>query len=88
MKAVAVSQRVDWIESRSEFRDALDQRLYDFLLDTGFLPYPVPNALKFSKTDLITEWLENIVPNAIVLSGGNNIGELPIWALSRKSEYQ
>ena len=75
MKAVAVSQRVDWFESRSEFRDALDQRLYDFLLDAGFLPYPVPNALKFSKTDFITEWLENVVPNAIVLSGGNNIGE-------------
>ena len=75
MKAVAVSQRIDYIESRSEFRDALDQRICDFLLDTGFMPYPVPNILKFSKVDFIIEWLTNIAPNAIVLSGGNNIGE-------------
>ena len=75
MKAVVVSQRIDYIESRSEFRDALDQRVCDFLLDAGFMPYPVPNALKFSKNDFIIEWLTNVEPNAIVLSGGNNIGE-------------
>ena len=75
MKPVAVSQRVDWIESRSEYRDALDQRLYHFLLDAYFLPYPVPNAFKFSKIDFIIKWLENFAPEAIVLSGGNNIGE-------------
>lgn len=75
MKAVAVSQRVDWIESRCEYRDALDQRLCDFLIDAGFLPYPVPNAFKFSKIDFIIKWLENFAPKAIVLSGGNNIGE-------------
>jgi len=75
LKVVAVSQRIDYIESRSEFRDALDQRVCDLLLDAGFMPYPVPNTLKFSKIDFIIEWLTNIAPNAIVLSGGNNIGE-------------
>jgi N5-(cytidine 5'-diphosphoramidyl)-L-glutamine hydrolase len=75
LKSVAVSQRIDWIESRSEHRDALDQRLVDLLLRADFLPYPVPNASQFSKTGQIKEWLVNLSPDAIVLSGGNNIKE-------------
>lgn len=81
MKVVAVSQRVDWYPERNELRDALDQRLVTFLLVSGFIPVPVPNTLcvptpKGGVADLaINEWLAVLKPHAIVLSGGNNIGE-------------
>lgn len=75
MKSVAVSQRIDWIESRSEQRDALDQKLSDLLLEVGFLSFPVPNGIKLSKTRHIISWLEKLSPDAVVLSGGNDIAE-------------
>ncbi len=81
MKLVAVSQRVDPYPDRNERRDALDQELNRFLLDVGLIPVPVPNLLK---TDVgssaksengVAAWLEQIGPGAVVLSGGNSIGE-------------
>ena len=75
MKSVAVSQRIDWKESRSEYRDALDQRLSGILLEAGFLSYPVPNTINFSETRYINRWLDKLSPNAVVLSGGNDIAE-------------
>ena len=71
MKVVAVSQRVDVFPDRDEVRDALDQRLTAFIASCGFMPMPVPNALG----DGIREWLMLLKPAAIVLSGGNDIGE-------------
>lgn len=75
MKSVAISQRSDWVEKRNEVRDALDQRLVDLLICVDFLPYPVPNTPKFSKTENTLEWLKNLSPNAILLSGGNDLAE-------------
>jgi putative glutamine amidotransferase len=81
---VAVSQRVDYLSERGERRDALDQRLCVWLKSVGYLPVPVPNCLtsklvttaKELETDLST-WLHAIRPSAVVLSGGNDIGEYP-----------
>jgi gamma-glutamyl-gamma-aminobutyrate hydrolase PuuD len=70
MKIVAVSQRVDQIDNYNESRDALDQRLVEFLVAAGYLPVPVPNVLGVG----VREWLTVIKPKAIVLSGGNDIG--------------
>lgn len=70
MKLVVTSQRVDQIADRNERRDALDQRLVEFLLAAGYLPVPLPNVLG----DCASEWLTVIQPKAIVLSGGNDIG--------------
>ncbi len=70
MKLVVISQRVDQIADRNERRDALDQRLVEFLLAAGYLPVPLPNVLG----DGASEWLTAIQPKAIVLSGGNDIG--------------
>ena len=75
MKSVAVSQRIDWIQSRSEHRDSLDQKLSDLLVEVGFLSFPVPNGMKLSKTRHINSWLEKLSPDAVVLSGGNDIAE-------------
>ena len=76
MKLVAVSQRIDIYPGRDEMRDALDQRLIEFLLAAGFLPVPVPNNLLSisSKPYAFFEWLSTTAPSAFVLSGGNDIG--------------
>lgn len=77
MKVVAVSQRVDVFPERNESRDALDQRLSTFLLGTGFLPVPVPNGLALQTPDALHAWLARVSPQAIVLSGGNDLGQCP-----------
>lgn len=77
---VAVSQRIDIIYERSERRDTLDQRLCIWLSNAGFLPVPIPNVLagcdENDQSKLLT-WLSTVKPHAIILSGGNNIGEEP-----------
>ena len=81
MKVVAVSQRVDVFPDRNETRDALDQRLITFLLFAGYLPVPVPNGLHKEMPDgrqdhdALVTWLTVLNPLAIVLSGGNDIGQ-------------
>jgi len=78
---VAVSQRVDVWADRGERRDALDQRLIKFLLVAGVLPVPVPNGLSIQASeglllcDSLDTWLATVQPHAVVLSGGNEIGE-------------
>jgi gamma-glutamyl-gamma-aminobutyrate hydrolase PuuD len=76
VKVVAVSQRVDDYPDRNEQRDALDQRLADFLLVAGYLPVPVPNSLFGASTggEIFEQWITRIGPQAIVLSGGNDVG--------------
>ena len=76
MIVVGVSQRVDVYPDRNERRDALDQRLCAWLNMAGYLPVPVPNGLQETKgKNGLQIWLHTIKPNAVVLSGGNNIGE-------------
>lgn len=82
MNIVAVSQRVDAWQGRNEIRDALDQALVRFLAQAGMLVVPVPNSLVLLKrhghdNSLLQSWLENVKPNAILLSGGNDIGSIP-----------
>ena len=71
MKSVIISQRVDFIKERSEFRDTLDHRLTTLFADLGFVPIPVSNWFG----DNLNNWLDAIGPRAVVISGGNNIGE-------------
>ena len=74
MKVVAVSQRVDILKGRDETRDALDQRLVMFIAASGNLVVPIPNTLQ--ETNNVRAWFTAIKPSAIVLSGGNSIGEV------------
>ncbi|RIX44753.1 MAG: gamma-glutamyl-gamma-aminobutyrate hydrolase [Rhodocyclales bacterium GT-UBC] len=71
MKVVAVSQRVDEYLEYEEVRDTLDQRVALFLAAAGGLCAPVPNRLGAGLND----WLTALKPAAIVLSGGNNLGQ-------------
>ncbi len=74
---VAVSQRVDLWPQRGERRDALDQRLVQWLAAAGCCAIPVPNTQAPTGTAGLAGWLAAIRPAAVVLSGGNDIGEVP-----------
>ncbi|NTW68487.1 MAG: C26 family cysteine hydrolase domain-containing family [Chlorobiaceae bacterium] len=77
---VGITQRIDFISGRNELRDALDQRLASWLIQAGYLPVPIPNTLfdKDNAADLSLEnWLSAVKPGALLLSGGNDIGEYP-----------
>ena len=67
---VAISQRVDFIESHKEFRDSLDHRLSEFVIHAGFIPSPIPNLLE----EKLNKYLKGLNPGYIILSGGNDIG--------------
>jgi N5-(cytidine 5'-diphosphoramidyl)-L-glutamine hydrolase len=75
---VGISQRIDKLDSHEEFRDALDQRLIEWVVETGFIPAPIPNSLvnmemPMSAQSLLYEWIEIMSIDALVLSGGNDI---------------
>jgi putative glutamine amidotransferase len=78
---VVVSQRVELVAARQEWRDALDQRLVSFLLRAGTMPVPVPNGLSAHAPagqkggSNFEAWIGRVNPQAVVLSGGNDIGE-------------
>ena len=70
----ALSQRIDFIHERNELRDSIDTKLVAWLNKLGLLVFPIPNAYDSHHFDL---WIENLSPEVIVLSGGNDIGEYP-----------
>lgn len=72
MKPVIISQRVDVFPNRNEKRDALDVRLNEWVMEAGYIPFPVPNSIE--KLDLIN-WIRRIAPIGLVLSGGNDVGK-------------
>ncbi|MCK0168414.1 gamma-glutamyl-gamma-aminobutyrate hydrolase family protein [Jannaschia sp. S6380] len=72
---IAVSQRRDPTgPPHDEIRDALDVRLAEFVLSAGGLPVPVPSALG---ADGLVAWLAAVGPDAVLLSGGADIGRDP-----------
>ena len=78
MKTVVVSQRVDNYAERNEIRDAIDQKLTLWLSQAGYLVIPISNQLALVPTAQeigFHDWINSIKPNAILLSGGNDIGE-------------
>ena len=80
-KVVGITQRVDKVESYDEYRDALDQKLVDWVVQSGFIPVPVPNTLidttlPDSGQPILDNWLTAVKIDAILLSGGNDIGDI------------
>ena len=65
-----VSQRCDTIVGRDEVRDALDVRICGLLWDLGFLPLPMATAIGDREG-----YIKSLLPDAVVLSGGNDIGQ-------------
>ena len=70
MKRILISQRIDVVQGRNEERDALDVRWAELLFSLGFLPIPVCSALADQP-----DYLALLQPDAIILSGGNDIGQ-------------
>jgi len=79
---IGITQRVNKTESYDESRDALDQRLIDWVVEAGFIPIPIPNTLinldsSINNQTTLDNWIQTLQIDAIILSGGNNIGEIP-----------
>ena len=73
---IAISQRIDYIPNRNEYRDAVDQNLLRLIIELGHIPIQVPNVLfTKSKSQKLDEWLIRLNPGGLILSGGNDIGE-------------
>ena len=73
---IAISQRVDRWPARAGSRDALDPRLTGWAAARGALAVPVPNTLG----DDLPQWLDAMRPTALLLSGGNDLGDRRILA--------
>lgn len=69
---IGVSQRADDVAGRDERRDALDQQWTVLLDREGFWPVPIPNRLSDPAA-----FLRDLEIDAIVLSGGNDLGTAP-----------
>ncbi|MCG5531311.1 gamma-glutamyl-gamma-aminobutyrate hydrolase family protein [Halorhodospira halochloris] len=74
IKRAALTQRIDSLPSRAENRDTLDVRLAAMLWELGFLPIPLCSGVP---SNGLAEYLCKLAPEAIVLSGGNDIGSAP-----------
>ncbi|RYH01061.1 gamma-glutamyl-gamma-aminobutyrate hydrolase [Salipiger sp. IMCC34102] len=73
---IAISQRRDPTgPPHDEIRDALDHRLAGFVIAVGALPVPVPSALAGAE---LSTWLAALAPDAVLLSGGADIGRDPV----------
>lgn len=78
---VGISQRIDKISSHDEMRDSLDQRMVSWVASMGLIPVLIPNSLvsessPYEKQLLLEKWIQLMHLDAIILSGGNNIGEM------------
>jgi|APSaa5957512535_1039671.scaffolds.fasta_scaffold14130_4 N5-(cytidine 5'-diphosphoramidyl)-L-glutamine hydrolase len=79
---IGVTQRVDKDNFREEWRDALDQRLIKWVIESGFVPIPIPNTmvdikLSNKRQPVLDNWISELGIDALILSGGNDIGEVP-----------
>jgi len=87
---IGISQRIDQVVAYKEIRDALDHRLVDWVIDIGETPVPIPNSLvniglPINNQKNLLNWLKSMNIEALLLSGGNDIGESPKRDLTEKS---
>jgi N5-(cytidine 5'-diphosphoramidyl)-L-glutamine hydrolase len=76
---IAITQRIDFIENRNEFRDSIDQALIKLIISIGYSPLLIPNSLiQDVDTDILEKWLIEHKPEGILISGGNDIGQYPL----------
>lgn len=81
MKVIGITQRVEEFVDWSETRDSLDQRLNLFVQAAGYIPVPIPNFSfdhshrEDQNKNYFSQWFDKFSPDAIILSGGSDIGE-------------
>ena len=72
MKRILISQRRDMVANRNETRDCLDVRWAKILFDLNLLPILVCSELAEE-----TGYIEQLQPDGILLTGGNDLGSAP-----------
>lgn len=70
MKKIIYTQRVEIVESYGERRDCADVEIAKLIWECGFLPVPVNNI-----PDKIQVFLEQINPDGMILTGGNDLSK-------------
>lgn len=70
MKKIIYTQRVETVESYGERRDCADVEIAKLIWECGFLPVPVNNI-----PDKIQVFLEQIRPDGMILTGGNDLSK-------------
>jgi len=81
-KIIGITQRVDTVNSYNESRDAIDKRMISWVMEAGFFPVTIPNnlvdtSLLKSSQLVFDQWLNLLNIDAAILSGGNDIGDIP-----------
>lgn len=75
MKLLLASQRIHEFPEVGERRDTLDQRFISFFHTCGYMIAPIPNFPSINSVDdFLAKFLERLMPDGIVISGGDNIG--------------
>ena len=87
---VGVTQRVNMEISHNELRDTLDHKLISWISNSGFIAVPIPNnlvALGLSENSQVSieNWISELNIGALVLSGGNDIGDIPKRDLTERA---
>lgn len=70
MKKIIYTQRVEIVESYGERRDCADVEIAKLIWECGFLPVPVNNI-----PGRLQAFLEQIRPDGIILTGGNDLSK-------------
>lgn len=70
MKTILISQRRDAVPNRNEERDGMDVKLAPIFYELGFIPIPLCSELYDAEG-----YIEALNPDALLISGGNDIGE-------------
>ena len=69
---IGITQRVEYVATYKESRDCLDQRWSELLNLLKMTMVPIPNTLKN-----VEEWLDIMKCDAYILTGGNDLSDLP-----------
>lgn len=75
VKRVGITQRVRFVDAYNEYRDELDHRVSKWVAAAGHAPVGVPNVLISSGREVLDDWLRCMGVEALLLSGGGDIGE-------------
>ena len=73
MNKILISQRLDFLNDINENREGLDINLINFIWEIGLVPITISaSCFKYGK---LNDYLNEINPDGILLSGGNDIGQ-------------
>lgn len=79
MKFIALSQNIDYLPKRNEFRNSIDQNILKFINECSYEAILINNFIKTKKYTLqkkkLFSFLNNFNFSGIILSGGNDIGK-------------